>query len=191
MPCWNPYFQSVSGCALFGPSCQKREILDTHQNRKFWLITEKLILGYFLVFLVFFFLLFSFCFLFLFFGGFKGQVTWPKGTPHLALNPPHFFVSFLCFLFLSLLLIGKPVSPQKGHFCLFLSVSLCFSWVIFLLLLLFYFLFLCLSLYLSLVLCFLPPFFSCFLALFCFLGLVSFFLSLLALLCFMSRTASK
>ena len=22
------------GCALFGPSCQKREILDTHQKRK-------------------------------------------------------------------------------------------------------------------------------------------------------------
>ena len=24
--CWNPYFYSVLGCALFGPSCQKREI---------------------------------------------------------------------------------------------------------------------------------------------------------------------
>ena len=28
----------------------------------------------------------------LFFGGFKGQVRWPKGPPHLALNPPYFFV---------------------------------------------------------------------------------------------------
>ena len=38
---------------------------------------------------------------FLFFvGGFKGQVRWPKGPPHLALNPP-FFVFFV-FLFLLL-----------------------------------------------------------------------------------------
>ena len=27
---------------------------------------------------------------FCFFGGFKGQVRWPKGPPHLALNPPYF-----------------------------------------------------------------------------------------------------
>ena len=32
--------------------------------------------------LVFFFLFF--------FGGFHGQVRWPKGPPHLALNPPYF-----------------------------------------------------------------------------------------------------
>ena len=50
---------------------------------------------------------FSFCFLFLFFlvlvfcfcswfcfGGFKGQVRWPKGPPHLALDPPYFFIVF-------------------------------------------------------------------------------------------------
>ena len=40
-------------------------------------------------------------------GGFKGQVRWPKGPPHLALNPPYlfsldldfglFFVCFVCF----------------------------------------------------------------------------------------------
>ena len=36
------------------------------------------------------------CFL-LFFGGFKGQVRWPKGPPHLAVNPPHFL--FFCFCF--------------------------------------------------------------------------------------------
>ena len=36
---------------------------------------------------------FFFVFLcFVFFGGFKGQVRWPKGPPHLALNPPYFFV---------------------------------------------------------------------------------------------------
>ena len=48
---------------------------------------------------------FCFCFFvffFCFFGGFKGQVRWPKGPPHLALNPPFFVLffclhSFLCF----------------------------------------------------------------------------------------------
>ena len=50
-----------------------------------------------------FFCLF-FCFVFVFFGGFKGQVRYPKGPPHLALNPPYFlvvclvFVVFFCFL---------------------------------------------------------------------------------------------
>ena len=45
-------------------------------------------------FFVFFFCFFLFSFLcffsfvFCFFGGFKGQVRWPKGPPHLALNPP-------------------------------------------------------------------------------------------------------
>ena len=56
-----------------------------------------------------FFLCFCFCcfFLFVFFcfcffgGGFKGQVRWPKGPPHLALNPRYFlFVClFVCFCF--------------------------------------------------------------------------------------------
>ena len=48
----------------------------------------------FLWFFVFFVLFF--CFL----GGFKGQVRWPKGPPHLALNPPFIFFAFLlgfCF----------------------------------------------------------------------------------------------
>ena len=37
---------------------------------------------------------------FLFFGGFKGQVRWPEGPPHLALNPPCFvFVFVFCFCF--------------------------------------------------------------------------------------------
>ena len=95
------------GCALSGPRCQKREILKSHpKKRKIWLTTEKLIFGYFwcffggFFFLFFlFFLLFSlFLFLFLcfFFGGFKGQVRWPEGPPHLALNPPSFF--FFVFL---------------------------------------------------------------------------------------------
>ena len=45
-----------------------------------------------------FFFFFFCCFCFLFFvGGFKGQVTWPKGPPHLALNPPYFFVFVFCY----------------------------------------------------------------------------------------------
>ena len=46
------------------------------------------------------------CFVFfvVFFGGFKGQVRWPEGPPHLALNPPYFlfclvFFPLFCFLF--------------------------------------------------------------------------------------------
>ena len=99
-----------------------------------------LVLLLFLWFFVFF--LFCSCFVFVFvvfcflFGGFKGQVRWPKGPPHLALNPPYFlFVCFWClfffFAFLSLFFVmdkNKPVFPlKKGTFCLFFSVSLCFS----------------------------------------------------------------
>ena len=41
-----------------------------------------------------FFVFFLFCFI----GGFKGQVRWPKGPPHLALNPPYFLVFVFCLL---------------------------------------------------------------------------------------------
>ena len=64
---------------------------------------------------------FFFCFLFVFlfvlffcfvsFGGFKGQVRWPKGPPHLALNPPYFFG--FCFLFVV-------------FFCFFVFFGFCF-----------------------------------------------------------------
>ena len=49
-----------------------------------------------LVFFCFFFcfFFFRFLFVFLFLGGFKGQVRWPKGPPHLALHPPY----FICFV---------------------------------------------------------------------------------------------
>ena len=111
---WNPYFYSVFGCAFSGPRCQKRQFLDTLSKKgKFWLITEKLFFGIFVFFtfsfLVFLFLLFFVVFLFCFFcfvfvlflfGGFKGQVRWPKGPPHLALNPPYFFVFVFIFVFL-------------------------------------------------------------------------------------------
>ena len=87
-----------------------------------------------------FFVFFSFCFLFFLGGGFKGQVRWPEGPPHLALNPPYFicfcfcccfFVFFFAFFFfflvsLSLLLLEKkkPVfPPKKGHFLCIFSVS--------------------------------------------------------------------
>ena len=46
--------------------------------------------------------LFCFCFCFfvvVFFGGFKGQARWPKGPPHLALNPPYFLFVFFGFGF--------------------------------------------------------------------------------------------
>ena len=36
-------------------------------------------------------------FLFFLFGWFEGQVGWPEGPPHLALNPP-FFVIYFCSL---------------------------------------------------------------------------------------------
>ena len=53
-------------------------------------------LFFFVIWLLFFF--FVFVFVFVFFGGFKGQVRWPEGPPHLALNPPYFLFVFL-FLF--------------------------------------------------------------------------------------------
>ena len=113
-----PIFIVFFGCALFGPSCQKREILDTHPKKK-KIFTDNW-KAHFWVFFVFscfffsffpFFVFFCFCCFFccVFFGGFKGHVRWPEGPPHLALNPPYlFFVLFLfcffcwfffCFLF--------------------------------------------------------------------------------------------
>ena len=146
-----------------------------------------------------FLFLFCFCF-FVFFGvffllgGFKGQVRWPEGPPHLALNPPYLFVFFFflvafCFLFGSFpffALIEKPVFPPKrGIFWFIFSVSLSSS------LNLFWpppflFLFLCLSF---------PLFFSFFLLVFllwlsfCFLLLSLFSLFFLLCFCFMNRTA--
>ena len=48
------------------------------------------------------------------FGGFKGQVRWPKGPPHLALNP-------ICFLFPLFAFNRKKncFSPQKVIFVYF------------------------------------------------------------------------
>ena len=86
-----------------------------------------------------FFVLFLFCFFFgvfcCFFGGFKGQVRWPEGPPHLAQT---LLICFFClFSFGFLFFFGSfpffvfnrktLISPQKGHFLFFLCVSLSFS----------------------------------------------------------------
>ena len=126
-----PIFIVFFGCALSGPRCQKREILKSHpKKRKIWLITEKLVFGVFAVFFwasffsFFFCLFFGFFFLFFFLvffvGGFKGQVRWPEGPPHLALNPPYFFFLFLFLFFVLFFLFfleGLRVrwGGPKGH----------------------------------------------------------------------------
>ena len=85
--------------------------------------------GGFLILFVFVFLLIFLCFVFVFvfFGGFKGQVRWPKGPPHLALNPPYFicFCFFFFFVSLCLLLLEKKTlfSPLKRAFLRIFSVS--------------------------------------------------------------------
>ena len=168
-----PLFYSVFGGARFlGQAVKKGNFWTPPQKKRiFWLITEKLFLWYFCVFLLFLsfvflfvflffvfvfggfkgsgemarratslgpkpflillfvFVVFCFCFFCLFFfGGFKGQVRWPKGPPHLALNPPYLFLYFcFCFFFvpfLSLLLIEKPCFPPKKAFFVYF---LCFS----------------------------------------------------------------
>ena len=119
-----PIFIVFLGCALFGPSCQKREILDTHpKKRKIFIDNWKAhfwVLFFFSCFFLFFLSFFVlFCFVVFFcvsFGGFKGHVRWPEGPPHLALNPPHLFFCF-CFVFVFLFL-----------FFLFLFLFLFFVW---------------------------------------------------------------
>ena len=78
--------------------------------------------------LICFFLVFLFCFfVVVFFRGFKGQVRWPEGPPHLALNPPYLLLLFslFCFLFFVLFFFWfffvtttkKPCfPPEKGIF---------------------------------------------------------------------------
>ena len=69
-----------------------------------------------------FFCPFFCCFsLFVFvFGGFKGQVRWQEGPPHLALNPPYYFCGLFCVL------EGQKTysPPEEGYSPLFLNVSL-------------------------------------------------------------------
>ena len=65
----------------------------------FWCCFFCFCFGFFFFFCFFCSCFFCFCFCFFFLGGFKGQVRWPKGPPHLALNPPYFFV-FVFFVVL-------------------------------------------------------------------------------------------
>ena len=130
-----------------------------------------------------------FLFLFLFFvfiGGFKGQVRWPKEPPYLALNPPYFlgycFVLF-SFLFLSFscFLKRKPVFTLKRAFLRsFQSLPLFLPSV----------LSLSLSLSCYFLSFFLPSLFSLFFV-FCFLAYVFLFISLVSIFCFMKRTTLK
>ena len=147
------------------------------------------------------FLLFCFCFFvlcfvfFVCFGGFKGQVRWPKGPPHLALNSPYLFFLFfcfvLCFVFFGCLIQNqKPCfPPEKGFFIYFQ----CFSF--FLPLPFWASLFFCFSFSVSLFSSFLSFFLLVFvLAFFWFLVFVSFFsffLSLSSLLFFHERNNIK
>ena len=131
-----------------------------------------------------------------FFWGFKGQLRWPEGSPHLALNPPYslflFFLGGGCF-FPSLLLYKNwhyCFSPRKGFFLSIVESLPLFILSLVLGLPLFQFLFLCLSLCLLFFYFFLP---SCLALL---LSFGSFFLSLSFLLfllcfCFMKGTTSK
>ena len=96
-------------------------------------------------------------------------MRWPKGPPHLALNPPYLFIYF-CFCFgvffvpfLSLLLIEKPCFPPKKEPFLLFFVFLFLSPSTFVYLPLFLFLFLCLSLALVFLSSFLSFFSFCFL----------------------------
>ena len=86
-------------------------------------MTEKLLFVIFCFFLSSFSLLFFVVFLYFFafpFGGFKGQVRWPEGPPHLALNPPFWGSFFVLFVFVLVSLWKKKqFLPQEGHFCLF------------------------------------------------------------------------
>ena len=78
-----------------------------------------------------------FCLFFCFFGRFKGQVRWPKGPPHLALNPPCFLFVFLFLLFFCLLFVcffggfKGQVRWPKGppHLALNPPSIFCFFWL--------------------------------------------------------------
>ena len=109
-PCWNPYFYSVLGCAFLGQGVKKREFWTPTKRR----LTEKIVFGCFWCFSCFFFFRFFLWLLFFVFGGLKGQVRWPEGPPHLALNPLYFCLVFFCvfvFVFLVCFLFGG----FKGH----------------------------------------------------------------------------
>ena len=99
-----------------------------------WLDVVVLFFWCFCLFVVFFF-----CFFVFFVGGFKGQVRWPKGPPHLALNPPYFicfvflFLFFSCFLFVFFGGFKGQVRWPKGppHLALNPPYFICFIFFLF------------------------------------------------------------
>ena len=117
-------------------------------------------------------------------GGLKGQVRWPKGPPHLALNPPYFFGLF-GFLFWFCLIFCfrtfKLIFPLERAFLCVFSVSLWFSLLS---------LPLCTLLSLSLSCSFLSFFLPCFF-LFCFLVFLVFISCLVYLVLFHETTTSN
>ena len=123
--CWNPNFYSAFWVRTLWAKMSKKENLKTHQKRKkTWLITGKLFfVGIFVFFCCFFlvfvcFFLFSLSSLFLFFclfWGFKGQVRWPEGPPHLAQNPPYLFFCFCCLFCLLFFFERLRWGGPKGH----------------------------------------------------------------------------
>ena len=131
---WNPYFYSVLGVQAFWAKMSKKGNFEKPpKKRKNLTDNWKAIFWCFCCcfFGLLFFLFFSgsfVCFFFVFFfflvffvGGFKGQVRWPKGPPHLALNPPYFFCFVFAFLFFVLFFLfvleGLRVrwGGPKGH----------------------------------------------------------------------------
>ena len=126
-----PIFIVFFGCALSGPRCQKREILKSQPKKKekFDWQLKSYFLGVFAVFFggFFFSCFFFLCFFCFFFGGFKGQVRWPEGPPHLALNPPYFFfLFFFCCFFGFFWRVKGQVRWPKGPRHLALNPPYCF-----------------------------------------------------------------
>ena len=117
-----PIFIVFFGCALFGPSCQKREILDTHPKKKklftdnwkahFWVFLFFLVFFSFFVFLFFFVLFFFF---WCFFWRVEGSCEVARRATSLGPKPSLFVFLFLflffCFFFGFFVGWGGP----KGH----------------------------------------------------------------------------
>ena len=101
------FWAKVSKKGNFWIPCQKKKKILTDNWKALFLVFLCFLLFlswlffFCCFFVVFLFCLFCFVFVLFLFGGFKGQVRWPKGPPHLALNPPYFFVFvFFCFFVL-------------------------------------------------------------------------------------------
>ena len=130
-----PLFYSVLGVSAFWAKVSKKGNFEKPPKKwKIWLIklNWKAIFWYFrcfwggLLFSCFFLFPLFFVFLLVFFWGFKGQVRWPEGPPHLALNPPCLFLLFLLFCFFCCVFFccvfwffntkKNCFSPEKGIF---------------------------------------------------------------------------